>query len=572
MPMSIKDLPTGVGGQGRTQYFNFQYDDALSSARGLDLAADLMNYCDNDLSLLSGWFSGRALDMSPPITVSLVSPTTDAAGNPTQTLGASWYGALAWPLQVTIVIGEYPLTSGTLTMLARYLLVSEVSEMYMRAINATGFRNPWFRSFSEGNKGEALSRFLGVQFLLREYPGVTAIPALMFPSGGGAGWNVTQIWLDSSRDNWLEVNDEDHSPGAVVGCGTLFLFYLNDQLGYRIEDIINAGGGHLSNVYENLTADSALNAWGKFSGLVDSHYPHALPASMPAGATGGFTPSYSPPLETVFPVSDLTVFSATPQVSWVSPAMPPVIGLGVDHPPKLPLAIRITSSHPAIIPPPSVTIFPPSASRIAAFTVLPQAAGFTSQLVTLTASYAGRTLTSSVSVVSPDEGLPALEIDVDRSADPCAPLFIEDTSQTFGITNLFVFADQTGFSFSWSVTGAVSGATNTASLTIASLPAAGTNVTVDVTVTNAQGITAKGTLSFETVALTLKLLDKELRCRLSQFRNLTVSIPQWTEVEQVDVRKDQLKVLQEEVLSASEAVESVKTVIQRMSQSADARR
>ena len=108
MPMSITGLPVGVGGQGRTQFFNFQYDDSLSQARGLDLAADLMNYCDDDMSQLASWFSGRALDMSPPIIVSLVNPATDAAGNPTQTLGASWYGAGPWPLQVTIVIGEFP--------------------------------------------------------------------------------------------------------------------------------------------------------------------------------------------------------------------------------------------------------------------------------------------------------------------------------------------------------------------------------------------------------------------------------------------------------------------------------
>jgi hypothetical protein len=87
------------------------------------------------------------------------------------------------------------------------------------------------------------------QFLLRAYPGVSAIPWLMVP-GGAAVWNVTNLWLDSARDDWLEVNDEDIAPDKVIGCGTQFLFYLYDQLGHRIEDIINAGGGHLSNVYE----------------------------------------------------------------------------------------------------------------------------------------------------------------------------------------------------------------------------------------------------------------------------------------------------------------------------------
>jgi hypothetical protein len=568
MPMSIAGLPDGVGGQGRTQYFNFQYDDSLSTARGLDLAADLMNYCDDDMSQLAGWFSGRALDMSPPIIVSLVNPATDAAGNPTQTLGGSWYGAGPWPLQVTIAIGEFPMGSGTPTMLARYLLVSEVSEMYMRAINATGFRNPWFRSFSEGNKGEALSRFLAAQFLLRAYPGVAAIPSLLLPGGGAAVWNVSNLWLDSAREDWLEVNDEDHAPDKVTGCGTLFLFYLHDQLGHRIEDIINAGGGHLSNVYENLTGDSALNAWGKFSGLVDSHYPHSAVATTPPGSPGGFTPSYSPPLDSVFPVPDLTVFSATPQVTWAKGPTPPVVVVGVDHASKVPppLPISITSSHPAIIPPPSVTIGASATKAITPLTVLPQAAGFTSQLVTLTASYAGRTLTSNVRVVTPDAaGLPHLEIDVDRSADPCRPLFVEGADQVFEVTNLSVFADHAGLAFAWSVSGAVPDALNTSSLRIATLPSAGTKVTIQVTVTNAQGLQAAGTLAFETVALDLELIDKELRCRLNRLVNLNLSIPEWDPIEG-NGRQKRLKLLGEQVRSVSSGAARVTSMIRSMEQ------
>ena len=551
-------VTTGLPNNGRTQYFNLQYDDSLSKARGLDLAADVMNYCDSDLSQLAAWFSGRALDMSPPIHVSFTTVATDAVGNPTQYVGGHWMGAFVVPLQVTINMGEFPMSSGTPTMLARYLLVSEVSEMYMRAFGAHG-PNPWFR-FSEGNKGEGLSRFLAAQFLLKAYPGVAAIPTLMFPSGAGF-WNVTNLWLDSRRDNHLEVNDEDIDPGPVTGCATLFLFYLHDQLGYRIEDIINAGAGHLSNVYENLTGDSWTNAWGKFSGLVDSHYPHS------ASPTGVFVPSYNPPLDSIFPVSDLAKFSATPQVSWAPAAMPPVAIVGVDHPPKLPLPISITSSHPSIIPPPSVTISPSATGAIAPLTVIQQGAGFTSVLVTLTASYASRTLTSNVRVVSPHAlGLPALEIDVDRSADPCQPLFVEGTSQSFRINNLSVFADQAGLSFSWSVTGAKPDATHTPSLKISTLPAAGSKVKVGVTVTNAQGLQATGALSFQTVGLDFKVLAKELRCRLSRFRNLNLSIPEWTSIEDADALQERLKVLEKQVRSVSREAASVTTVIRSMKQ------
>jgi hypothetical protein len=170
-------VTTGLPTNGRTQFFNFQYDAALSTARGLDLATDLMQHCDDHLALLASWFSGRHLDMSPPIHVSLNTVATDGAGNPTQSPSGRWgRSGGPFPLQMTINIGELQMLRGTAPMLARYLLISEVSEMYMRAFTVHG-PNPWFRS-SEGNKGEGLSRFLAAKFLVQTFPGIAAIPAL----------------------------------------------------------------------------------------------------------------------------------------------------------------------------------------------------------------------------------------------------------------------------------------------------------------------------------------------------------------------------------------------------------
>ncbi|MGZ6692875.1 MAG: hypothetical protein ACXVHQ_36390 [Solirubrobacteraceae bacterium] len=558
---------TGLPNNGRTQYFNFQYDSSLSQARGLDLVTDVMNYCDADLSQLAAWFSGRQLDMSPPINVSFTTVATDADGSPTDPVGGGWMGAVAWPLQVTISIGEFPMGSGTPTMLARYILVEEVSEMYMRAFNAHG-PNPWFRTLGEGNKGEGLSKFLGAQFLLSAYPRVTEIPWLRYPPHGAGMFTITDYWLNSARDNQLEVNDEDITPDPVTGCATLFLFFLHDQLGFRIEDIINAGGGHLSNVYENLTHDSATNAWGKFSALVNSHYPHSEippPQHPPPDFEPAFTPQYDPPLDSVFPVSDLTLFSATPKVSWVRTVMRPVVTVGVDHPAKVPFAISITSTDPTIIQPPSVTFGPSSTSVIKPLTVLRQAAGFVSQVVTLTASYAGRTLTTDVTVVSPDlVPLPGLNIAVDRSDDPCKPLFVEGAEEIFVVTNLFVFPDQNGLSFSWSVSGATPDAPKAPSLRISTLPTAGTTVTISVAVTNAQGLHATGTLTFHTVASGFKVIDQELRCRLNRFKNLNLSIPEWTSTERGDIRQKRLEVLDEQLQSVARAAESLKKVVQSM--------
>jgi hypothetical protein len=66
--MYIKtNLPNG----GRTQYFTFQYDSALSQARGVDFATSMMAHCDDDLAQLVSWFSGRSLDTVLPINVSI---------------------------------------------------------------------------------------------------------------------------------------------------------------------------------------------------------------------------------------------------------------------------------------------------------------------------------------------------------------------------------------------------------------------------------------------------------------------------------------------------------------------
>jgi hypothetical protein len=112
--MYIKtNLPNG----GRTQYFTFQYDSALSQARGVDFATSMMAHCDDDLAQLVSWFSGRSLDTVLPINVSIATVAADATGSPIGDVGASWSGYGLSPLELTVSIGEFPMGSGTLPML-----------------------------------------------------------------------------------------------------------------------------------------------------------------------------------------------------------------------------------------------------------------------------------------------------------------------------------------------------------------------------------------------------------------------------------------------------------------------
>jgi hypothetical protein len=441
--------------------------------------------------------------------------------------------------------------------------------MYMRGMASPGL-SQWFANLDEGNKGEALSRFLATQFLLKNFPGVTSLPTLNIlpakglPSLQTLDWNVTHLWLNTARNGSLplEVADENNDPntaGAEIGCCTLFLFYLHDQLGCRIEDIISAGAHTLSEVYKNLTGDAPANAWIKFSTLVNTHYPNDTDAN------GNSTPTYKPMLETVFPVVDLVAVGATPQVTWVSSPSRPVLNVQFDGPAPIPLMIDIQSDHPEIIPPPNVTVPAMQASTSTPFTVIPQPPGFLSKAVTLTASYAGTQRSALVVIYSPtSDAMPPLEIEVDRSADPCHPLFVAGTSLTFGVSNLSIFADESGLSFLWSVTGATPEATNGRTLTISSLPPEGSTVEIDVTVTNPEFLRAKGSLSFKTVALDFPVLQAELVCRISKLRNINLSIPPWVPIEGGGSIREQLGVLDSYLGSVSRARQSVVQVMEKM--------
>jgi hypothetical protein len=371
------------------------------------------------------------------------------------------------------------------------------------------------------------------------------------------------VWLDSPRANFLDAADDDTAPDAEIACCELFLFYLHDQLGFGIEAIINAGAHTLTGVYQNLTGDSAANAFTKFSSLVNSHYPHT------ADLAGFFSPTYTPMLETVFPVRNLKSVSATPIVTWASSAQH-VLDVLLDGPTPVPVAIALSSDHPAIIPAPAIGVSATQASASTPFTVKPQAPPFLSQAVRLTATYAGTTLSAQVMVFAPTAAaLPPLEIDVDRTADPCQPMFVVGSTQTFGVTNLSVFGDQAGLTFAWSVTGATPNATNGPTVTLSSLPApAGSTVKIDVTVTSPQGLTAKGAFSFTTVDLDFKVLQGELVCRMSKLRAINLSIPPWVPIERGGLVREQLGTLDRQLTSVSRAARGVTQVMEQMKEQA----
>ena len=232
---------------GATTHYTIEYDDTLSSVDGLTRANGLLGVCENDFALMSGWFGGIALTVATPITVEIV---------------PGGYARAGWGPPITLQPGN-----GSHLDVVRYLLVSEVTEMFMLA-QARG----WFGAGNEGSAGEGLSRFLAGQFLIANNIGVTE-----------PGFALANSWMTSTRDDFVNhVDVTDHAIDPKTGCAILFIYWLHVQLGYSIEAIIAAGASELSGVYRNLTGDTA-DPFPRFKALLDCAYPGttAIPGPNP---------------------------------------------------------------------------------------------------------------------------------------------------------------------------------------------------------------------------------------------------------------------------------------------------
>lgn len=348
-------VTTGLPNDGHTNHFQVRYDPTLPS--GLALARALLGTCESDYRDMAGWFGLDLHDL--PIQVNLAN----------QGGGASWADGITGPPGVTVK----PLDGtgrATLTQI-RYLLVSEITEVFMSAQD-----KGWFAGSDEGSKGEGLSRFLALQFLLQHH----------LADSTPAGFGVTNLWLNSPRPNYVDTAPDDHTPDVVTGCSTLFLCYLHDQLGYTINQIIAAGADTLADVYRNLTGRT--DGWNAFRGLVDAHYP-----------TGDV---YYPAAETVFPVPTLTVIDSP---GTITTGYPGTGRVHLDRPALVDLPIQLISGDPALATTrPAVAIPAGSSFADVVITTAALPGPFSPKTVELRARYAGRTLATTLQVLAPQLG------------------------------------------------------------------------------------------------------------------------------------------------------------------------
>jgi hypothetical protein len=509
------------------------YVDTLAKSAGLDRALDLLNYCEGDLALMQSWFTSVNFQFAFPISVQITGDSGGASWTDPPDF-ALWFG---FHPSIDIMPGPSPTTG-----LIRFFIVAEVTEMFMASQRKQWFGNTLASGADEGSMGESLSRFLASQFL-----SITGVSKEVFP-----GFTVVPMWLNDPppgeppRPNYVDVAPDDIDPDPKTGCGTCFIFFLKDQLGFSIQQIIAAAAPTLGGVYTNLTGKT--DGWQTFKDLVDLHYP-----------LGGS--KHFPPFDNIFPVADLVAFSAPSSLSWVSNETPNIARIILSHPVVAGVDVMLSSDDPWTISVPASVMLGDSA--VVPLTVNAQSPAFTSKVVNLTASYAGKDITIPINVVRPED-LPVSPLDIEpvTNNDPCAQGYVAGGPQDFVVKNPYVLMDRHGLTYTWSVIGATAPITNTDTLTIPSLPQAGNRVTINITLKNALGIQAKGELEFTTVQLRSGLREeiRRLNCSLRQLKAIDTQIPPNVPVEEVEILRDLEQLTRIEVQSRQMAAAAERVI------------
>ncbi|HEY7572410.1 MAG TPA: hypothetical protein VH796_13670, partial [Nitrososphaeraceae archaeon] len=244
---------SGLTNGGITTHYKFSYDTSLAAPSGPEPSRtnSVIASCENDYSLMSAWFGNNV-----NVTGMNIQVTTESGG-------AEWNGSST---SSTIELKAQGTGYSNNPAYLRYLLIAEVTEIFMMTQNIG-----WFQGSNEGSKGEGLSRFLSSQFLVQN--GFLSV-------GIDADYAVANLWLNSLRQDFVNYAPDDFGYNATNGCTTLFINYLFSQLRFSIDRIVGAGAATLAGVYRNLTGDPA-DPFPRFKILLDSAFPSQTGSAVP---------------------------------------------------------------------------------------------------------------------------------------------------------------------------------------------------------------------------------------------------------------------------------------------------
>lgn len=261
---------------GQTTNFDVQYEDSLpNQANVIANANALLAVVENEFNVTagSGWFNtpGGKFGPSHRQIINLNLPDT-STGTGTTFPGANNHG-----YGTAINLDSQNLTSNLSTASGRVgmVFIAEWSEILMSLTEG--------RWNAGDSSGEALSQFSSI---------------VRFPTGH---YNYYRSWVDqwlngvsgspnAARSDWVTktFTGSGTIPGdgdfVSFGCALAFIYYLNVQLNFSINQIIAAGSSTLSAVYSNLTGDSG-DPFPFFLSLIENVYPPSATANLPGPVT-----------------------------------------------------------------------------------------------------------------------------------------------------------------------------------------------------------------------------------------------------------------------------------------------
>jgi hypothetical protein len=258
-----------AGQEGVSAHYKFSYDDSFAKSPSNPTGSEpartnaVIAACETDYNLMSGWFGGGVSVTGLSVQVATQAGNTCGPGGTAGSNGACWNGGSS---SSTVQLIAQGLSYSNNPAYLRYLLISEVTELFMLAQNIG-----WFQGGNEGSKGESLSRFLGSQFLAQN--GFLGL-------GIDANFAVANLWLNSPRLDFVNNDPDDNGYDATNGCTTLFIYYLFHQLGFTINQIVAAGASTLAGVYKNLTGDAG-DPFPFFKRLLDLQFPSQSNSALP---------------------------------------------------------------------------------------------------------------------------------------------------------------------------------------------------------------------------------------------------------------------------------------------------
>jgi hypothetical protein len=257
---------TGLTNGGASTSYQIQYDDQITSSSAIAAFETLRANCDADFTWMQQLFGGAASPWSGQMKINIVSGADGPAGGGT---GACWPNS-SGPITLYPGVAANSASATTDPWFLRYLIVSEVVEMFMSSTGSDWYGGNW-ASGNEGSAGEGLSRFLGTQLLIQKH-GAT---------GGEPGYDITNYWLNSPRTDYVNnVQPGDNGLDPVTGCASAFVYYLFTQLGCGINQIIANSAKELSGVYQNITGDGS-DPFPYFKNLLDTGYPGTATVTGP---------------------------------------------------------------------------------------------------------------------------------------------------------------------------------------------------------------------------------------------------------------------------------------------------